>query len=133
MTAIRAGTQPPAWARRLIVRVCADHRRRIPDVRWRTRADTWTSGSAYLFGGGISITAGTDRALARIVVLHELAHHLVGPERQHDGCFWRRCWSLYERYDVDLRLAWTTETEYRKRSATYAPPRVRARFDPGRS
>ena len=77
---------------------------------------------------GISIVAGTDRAEARLVLLHELAHYLVGPTHQHDERFWRRCWDLYRRYGVDLAHAWMTETAYRKGAARYAPDAVRRRF-----
>jgi hypothetical protein len=122
--------QPPAWAELLIERVCAAHRRRVPPLRWRRRTQPWTSGALYYDGTGMSIVAGTDVRQLRMVLLHELAHYLVGPTHQHDERFWRRCWELYRRYGVDLAYAWQAETSYRKGAATFAPEAVRRRFDP---
>jgi hypothetical protein len=120
--------QPPAWASALIGRVCSQHRRRVPHVRWRRRTAPWTSGAVYYDSTGISIVAGTDVAQLRLVLLHELAHYIVGPAHQHDERFWRLCWELYRRHSVELGYAWAAETAYRKGAARYAPESVRRRF-----
>ena len=91
-----------------------------------------SSGATYYDRSGISIMAGTDARQLRMVLLHEVAHHLVGPYRQHDEVFWRCCWELYQKHGVDLRTAWHAETAYRKGAATFAPDHVRARFERGR-
>jgi WLM domain len=124
--------RPPEWADRLVRKICADWHRRVPRLRWRRRSGPLSSGATYYDGSGIGIIAGTDRREVRMVLLHELAHHLVGPSRQHDEVFWRCCWELYLHHGVDLRAAWRAETSYRKRAATFAPERVRARFERGR-
>ena len=128
VTRLPRSDAPPRWAAELIRRVCAEHRRRAPAVRWRRRSQPWTSGAVYYDGTGIGIVAGTDVQQLRLVLLHELAHYLVGPTHQHDERFWRRCWELYRRHGVDLGYAWSAETAYRKGAARYAPESVRQRF-----
>ena len=64
---------------------------------------------------------------ARTVLLHELAHYLVGPKHDHDKAFWLRCWDLHVVYGC-LEDAWRCESEYKKKAVTYAPSLVRAAF-----
>lgn len=73
---MRSGSAP-AWARSLVLAVCADAGVATPAVlRWRRAARAASSGLASPTRGSIAVTAGSDLADARHTLLHELAHWL---------------------------------------------------------
>lgn len=59
------------------------------------RRPTRSSGVAYPGSDRLVVTAGSELVDQRLVLLHELAHLLVGPGHHHDRTFWRRAWGLY--------------------------------------
>ena len=74
----------------------------------------------------IHVTAGTDRADQKLVLLHELAHWLT-PKDHHSPRFWDKAWELYRRYRVPLRYARIREGNYRKGALVAASRRPRER------
>lgn len=122
---MRRRTETPAWATELIERVCSDYNRRPARIRaWWTSTERWSSGTTYTEDQSISIRAGHDEAETREVLLHELAHYLVGTRANHTKRFWIRCWSLHEVYG-DPVVAWGVEHWYRQKAVTYAPAWLR--------
>ncbi len=108
----------PAWARSLVLAVCAEARVPPPAVlRWRRGSRTASSGVANRRAGSIAVTAGTDLADARHTLLHELAHWLTpasprggGRVRRsvhHGATFYATAFALYARHadglDASLR------------------------------
>lgn len=78
---MRSGSAP-AWARALVVEVCARAGVPPPSVlRWRRVARTEASGVTNRRLGSIAVSAGTDVVDARHTLLHELAHWLTPDER----------------------------------------------------
>jgi hypothetical protein len=74
---VKSGSAP-AWARTLVLAVCAAAGIAPPGVlRWRRAARAASSGLASRRAGSIAVTAGTDPADARHTLLHELAHWLT--------------------------------------------------------
>ena len=68
--------------------------------------------------GQITITAGTSRMDAKLVVLHELAHWLQPSDTGHSPAFWDKAWELYRQYNIPIRYARAREESYRKGSVT---------------
>jgi hypothetical protein len=120
----------PRWAQLLIVRVCSDYGRTPARIRtWRNSRDSRSSGTTWHDARCISITAGTNPEEVRAVLLHELAHYLIGTKHHHDKAFWKRCWELHGRYGC-LDVAWRCESWYKKKAITYAPKTLRDRYVP---
>lgn len=118
---------PPRWAQNLLTRVWTDEGRGLedrPPLVWRWTSYQHTSGRACVRCGRILVSAGTDRADARLVLLHECAHVLTG--QGHTAAFWDKVWALYRRYKVPLGYALEREGGYRKGARTaYARSRSR--------
>ena len=133
----------PEWATELFVTVCKDYNRGLPSTfKWANCNRKCSSGvtrpSWYTYMrrtkggklvktrhyGEVSVRAGSDEQDAKLVLLHELAHHIVGRtisgRRQgHSMKFWRLAFELYERYGVDMEYAFGREKGY-KAKATVA-------------
>lgn len=130
----------PAWAITLIKEVCSEYDRALPtELHWyslnigggydkvEVEPGTWryvpkvrpsSSGNARP-NGRIHISAGEDKMDQRLVLLHELAHHIMmktkkGRQAHHNTVFWKLAFELYERYNVDMKYAQKRETNYRK-------------------
>src|SRR5215213_8845344 len=90
------GGPPPAWATALMHQVASDHARDdIPTLCWswwRTRVPTSSSGLSqrhtWLRRFVITVRAGKSEADQRQVLLHELAHWLVGNDEKHSAVFY---------------------------------------------
>jgi hypothetical protein len=106
----------PAWARTLVLQVCADGDAEVPRLRWRTAARPTSSGVTRRTAGTISLVAGGDAVDQRLTLLHELAHWLGGaPKRttrgsrrrsaHHDAKFYRTAFALYRRHGIPDRTA----------------------------
>lgn len=127
----------PEWAEELTIQVCKDYRRRLPEQMWRKSFDRhWverftkedgtrlfikrinnsSSGSYTRTRNLIKIRAGSDEQDQRLVLLHELAHHIMGRNKAHGHSlkFWRIAFELYKRYGVDMDYAYKREKDYRK-------------------
>lgn len=107
----------PKWAQELVLRVALDEgREELPDVTWRRNHRRWPYSSGHTKHGSraVVVTAGTSLKDQRLVLLHELAHWLIGTG--HTDTFWDKAWTLYRRYKVQIRWAKAREGQYRKGS-----------------
>lgn len=99
----------------LIVQVCHDYRRALPgkvqlyqSKNRRSSSGRWCPNINWRHGKRVSrlhVTLGTSGNDHREVVLHELAHHLVGRTAKgrrvgHPVRFWKLHYELCERYGV---------------------------------
>lgn len=53
----------------------------------------------------------------RLLVLHETAHHIMGPDMGHSAAYYMLLFQLCERYGVDLEFAHDDEVAYKPRGA----------------
>jgi hypothetical protein len=97
----------PAWARDLVVRVCADVDVEPPRLAWRRRAGGHSTGVARRHEGMIAVRAGIDPLDQRLTLLHELAHWLSPPPRRrrgrslhHGRAFYAVAFDLYRRHGI---------------------------------
>lgn len=109
--------RPPGWAVALVEQACASEGLPAPArLRWRRVAREASSGSTRLHDSTISVSAGRDPVDARLTLLHELAHWLVGgvggkqrrgrgSTRHHDARFWERAFALYRSHGISARDA----------------------------
>lgn len=122
----------PAWAEQIIVKVAREHHRRVPDVTWRTyKVHVRTAGSTITEDKKITLTsllrqrtkiivpgvhcsrvARRERADAKRVLCHELAHWLSG--EGHTRAFWLVAFELYRRFRIPLSAALRSECEYKQ-------------------
>lgn len=134
----------PEWAIELVKQVCKDYKRTLPSVlNWYIAKDpnresssgaTWPPYKAWAgqkaSKGKIRITAGTAVHDQRLVLLHEIAHHITNKNRKkrehHSIKFWRVAFELYSKYFDDMEYAYKREKDYRKK-ATQAYDEVRAK------
>ena len=131
----------PNWAVELVEQVCKDRRRAVPSrLQWYDRSKstkvyrTWNEDGSrslkiknqeYTSGwttvGKIHISAGTSEEDQKLVLLHELAHHLLNKTKKsrlqgHSIRFWRLAFELYHQYGVDLGYAYQREKNYKKKA-----------------
>lgn len=113
---MRSGSAP-AWARDLVLEVCAERGLAPPSVlRWRRVVRTAASGVTNRRLGSIAVSAGTDEVDARHTLLHELGHWLAPDERtgrrvgrgrrraiaHHGAAFYAVAFRLYARHAASL-------------------------------
>lgn len=127
----------PDWAIELVDTVCKDYHRSKPTIlKWRnskfesTSGTTWSPGGKPMYSyrrlkngdikkfrnkGEIRIRAGKSIEDQRLVLLHELAHHIAGKskKRGHDKKFWDLAFELYRTYGVELEYAFKREKDYK--------------------
>ena len=124
--------ETPRWALDLAASVASTHQVAVPQIGWRQTTQEESSGRYYRGRARITISAGGDLEEARMVLLHELAHHLAyakhRPERGHGEPFYFVCWALYLAYDVPLDLAAAGEFRY-KASAERVVRKMGVRLD----
>lgn len=109
------GARPPAWAVALVQKTLKAETRpgsyRFVTLSWRrSNRDIYSSGRAWTHR--VHVTEGADLRDAAYVLLHELAHFLVGYGHHHDATFWRKCFSLAETYGL-LEKAFNRDCGYR--------------------
>jgi hypothetical protein len=99
--------EAPAWARSLVLLVCAESDAPLPRLNWRNRDRPTSSGVTRQSLGSISLTAGSDQLDQRLTLLHELAHWLAPASdrrrrrtRHHHAAFYAIAFSLYRRHGV---------------------------------
>jgi hypothetical protein len=107
----------PAWARALVLEVCAEADAPTPRLAWRNRDRPTSSGVTRRSAGAISVVAGADSMDARLTLLHELAHWLAPVSRRrrgriahHDGSFYAVAFELYRRHGVPDAFALAAES-----------------------
>lgn len=143
-------SKAPVWATKLIDRVEKDFGRPVvttlvwrksrprrrtytgirsvdgrPEIYQRTvvmPVSTSSSGRAYPGLGRLVVTAGKDTVDQRVVLLHELAHLMVGPGHAHDDVFWLQAMKNLKKYlpKAHHPYAVTRETAYRQGAAKAA-------------
>ena len=112
--------EAPAWARALVLQVCAEADAPIPRLTWLQRSRPTSSGVTRWSSGAVSGAAGRDPMDARFTLLHELAHWLApappAAKRRrrrvahHDRTFYERAFELYRRYGVPDEVALAAES-----------------------
>jgi Zn-dependent peptidase ImmA (M78 family) len=128
-------TNAPTWAVNLTEEVCKDYKRALPvKLQWHnSKIHKMSSGHAtyYRLSGArmmIHVTAGSDIVYQRLVLLHELAHHITNKRKRcgHNAKFWHLAFELYDRYGVGIEVAHKREKNYKK-YATVAYQRILAK------
>ena len=99
--------EAPAWARSLVMTVCAEADAPLPRLTWRHRDRPTSSGVTRQIAGIVSVVAGRDPIDQRLTLLHELAHWLTPIPRHrrrrishHDAAFYDAAFALYRRHGV---------------------------------
>jgi hypothetical protein len=109
--------EAPAWARALVLEVCAEADAPLPRLAWRDRDRPTSSGVTRRHADSISVVAGRDPMDARLTLLHELAHWLApvagrrrGRRTHHDRGFYDVAFDLYRRHGVPDAFALSAES-----------------------
>jgi len=109
--------EAPAWARALVLAVCAEADVPTPRLVWRHRDRPMSSGVTRRHASAIAVTAGSDPMDQRVTLLHELAHWLAPVARRrrgrvahHDRAFYDIAFALYQRHEVPDGFALTAES-----------------------
>jgi hypothetical protein len=99
--------EAPAWARSLVMTVCAEADASLPRLTWRHRDRPTSSGVTRQSAGIVSVVAGRDPIDQRLTLLHELAHWVTPIPRNrrrrishHDAAFYDAAFALYRRHGV---------------------------------
>lgn len=109
----------PMWAERIVAGVCAGAGVDQPELTWRrSRSNRSSSGRYVTEEKRLVLTAGSDRKDQRLVLLHELAHHLT-PGHSHDDTFWTAAWALFKGFGM-ARYALKREAGYKANAAPVA-------------
>lgn len=109
----------PKWAQDLLLNALlwwesSGHSVTVPELVWR-RCNRRTSSGRCQYDRLI-VSAGCDRIDAKLVLLHELAHHLAGPQEKHSLLFWETAWKLYRWADLPVTYARQREGAYRRKA-----------------
>ena len=119
--------EAPAWARSLVLAVCAEADAPLPHLTWRHRDRPTSSGVTRQSTCVISVVAGHDAVDQRLTLLHELAHWLAPAARRgrrrtrhHDAGFYTTAFALYRRHGVPDAAALAGESARYPSSLTHA-------------
>ncbi len=131
---------PPEWATELFVQVCKDYNRGLPSLfKWYNCNRMYSTGvtrsswykrhvrlkngklKTVQWYGEVSVRAGSSEENAKLVLLHELAHHIVGRSKTgrgqgHTMKFWKLAFELYERYGMNMEYAYSKEKGYKAKA-----------------
>ena len=106
---------PPKWAQDLILDalVFLGHED-VPALTWHRSRSRYSHGKTQLQAGKgrIFITAGSYRLDAKMLVLHELAHHVT--QAWHTAAFWDTAWVLYRWAKLPVKYVKAREGNFRK-------------------
>jgi hypothetical protein len=109
--------EAPAWARALVLAVCAEADAPVPRLTWRRADRPTSSGVTRRHASAISVVAGIDAMDQRLTLLHELAHWLAPAARRrrgrvthHDRAFYAVAFALYRHHGVPDDFALTAES-----------------------
>lgn len=119
---------PPQWSVDLVAVVCASRGRRPPELSWSRSLRSFQSSGHYSpQRHRVHVTAGGSELDQRLVVLHEVAHHLErarkrpsGRQRRHHTArFWTTAFDLYQEFGGDelVEYAIRRESEYLRGAA----------------
>jgi predicted metal-dependent hydrolase len=110
-------TQIPDWAVEITMDVMSKYsHKNPPKIVWKRRTHRTSSGTQYSYSKKIVIRAGTDELDQKLVLLHELAHHICPKKAMHNMRFWRTAWILYIEYGIPEDYAFEREKNYKKKS-----------------
>ncbi len=114
----------PKWAVTLTQKVCREEGIRIPTITWMKQPSRVESrGTAWPYH--IDLTAGTSRAGAKIVLLHELTHSVMGQKGRsnsnHNEQFYAKFYAIGKRHGVGAKAI-------QKRDGWYKPRGVKAGY-----
>jgi len=126
-------TKTPKWAQKLLLDAMEYWETKYGEVstlevNWRrgtrafwnplrgetTRVRQEKSSGRWNRSGRITVTAGTDRTDAKLVLLHEFAHSLAPETDSHSDAFWDIAWELYRWAKLPIRYCKEREGSYRK-------------------
>lgn len=113
----------PKWAEKIIGEVCDRHGIPQPVVIWRRRQANYSTGRAWhsyglgCWNGRIVITAGKERADAKMTLLHELAHIIAPKGEHHSKEFYTIAFRLYRMYKLPMNKCKRREYAYKPRGA----------------
>lgn len=137
---MKTSAKTPEWATELFTEVCKDYNRGLPSLfTWheanRNGSSGWTRAAwgkrmvkqksgkwkAVNWYGEIKVIAGKDEQDQKLVLLHEIAHHLNGKNKAHRGeghtmKFWKLAFELYDKYGVDMDYAYKREKGYKAKA-----------------
>ncbi|MGE3908896.1 MAG: hypothetical protein AB7K36_06075 [Chloroflexota bacterium] len=111
--------KPPSWATDLVAQIAAElSRTDLPTLLWwRMRQYRWSSGltqaTPMLKRQVITVRQGNEPVDATMVLLHELAHWLVGTTEQHSERFYAQAFRLYAAHG-DVEHAFRRELRYKR-------------------
>lgn len=114
---MKASKTAPHWAIDLVHQVCSDYKRKLPGLlQWYNVQRGSASGYTWFNGKKIHISACHDDTENKIVLLHELAHHIVSKTRKgkregHSLRFWRLVFELSQRYGTGVDETYKREVE----------------------
>ena len=126
----------PEWAIDLMTQVLKDYNRGVPsEFSWRGTSSRFSNGNTRApykyfkvtkngkrqqvnYWGRVHVRAGERLDDQKLVLLHELAHHILnktpaGRRQGHTIKFWKLCFELYDRYGVDMEFAYSREKGYK--------------------
>jgi hypothetical protein len=119
--------EAPAWARALVLAVCAEADAPTPRLTWRHHDRPMSSGVTRRHSASISVVAGSDPMDQRLTLLHELAHWLApvahrrgGRVAHHNAAFYDVAFGLYRRHGVPDAFALAAESARYASSLTHA-------------
>lgn len=129
----------PEWATELMTEVLKDYNRDVPtEFSWRNTSSQYSNGSTLAphrykhlvngkyrivnYRGRVHVRAGQNLDDQRLVLLHELAHHILnktpaGRQQGHTIKFWKLAFELYDRYGVEMDFAYSREKGYKVKAA----------------
>lgn len=122
---MKSSKTAPEWAVNLMIQVCADYNRALPKkFQWFNRSRQETCGHVSFHQNKLHVAAGKDDWQHKPVLLHELAHWIMGKTSKgrkagHNKKFWQLFWELNETYgslelayerDVKLAREWRPNT-----------------------
>lgn len=108
---------PPKWAQDLTLRALLYAEEQgypiiVPTLEWKRFNREDSSGSCWLKEKRILVRGGRDRQAAKLILLHELAHHITGC--QHTRTMWTLAWQLYRWAKLPIRFCSQKEGSYMK-------------------
>lgn len=115
----------PDWAVELVKEVCKAYHRAAPkQFSWYNTKNEFSSGYTWYFKSKIHVSAGTNDAEARTVLLHELSHWILTKRKPvgHTVKFWQLFVELNKQYG-DINEAYKRDVEV----ATMWRPNTRAK------
>jgi hypothetical protein len=110
----------PKWAEDILLSALIHEEiEDIPTLKCRKRQAKTSSGCYYPERLEISLAVGQDRMDAKLVLLHEVSHHVTFIKSKcycHTDRFWITAWNLYRHFGLPIRYCKHREGNYKKGS-----------------